>query len=269
MILGVVSSFVKPVVKLLSIPFIIVTLGLFLLGDQRADAAAHRVARRAARPRVPGRRLLLEALLGALVITLVNWAVDAVVGDERLMPRCRHRASPGRYRIALVCLGNICRSPMAHVVLEARLAEAGLADVVEVTSAGTGGWHEGSPMDERAAATLTAAGYDATRHRARTFDATLARRPRPGAGHGRAPTSRDVGGAGERVALFRDFDPDEPGGEVPDPYYGGTAGFEEVLRMVERTSTSLVAALAAGAVPHDDPAAADRAGAPRSCSARR
>ena len=76
---------------------------------------------------------------------------------------------PGRYRIELVCLGNICRSPMAHVVLEARLAEAGLDDRVEVTSSGTGDWHVGKPMDRRAAATLTAAGYDATRHRARQW----------------------------------------------------------------------------------------------------
>ncbi len=74
--------------------------------------------------------------------------------------------APGRYRIALVCLGNICRSPMAHVVLEQQLEEAGLADVVEVSSSGTGGWHEGGPMDERAAATLRAAGLDPSRHRA-------------------------------------------------------------------------------------------------------
>jgi protein-tyrosine phosphatase len=149
---------------------------------------------------------------------------------------------PGRYRIALVCLGNICRSPMAHVVLEARLAEAGMSEVVAVTSAGTGGWHEGTPMDERAAATLAEAGYDASRHRARIFDASW---------HDDhdlvlvmdAANLRAVGGPGERVAMFRDFDPDEPGGEVPDPYYGGAAGFEEVLRMVERTSTSLVSAL--------------------------
>ena len=78
---------------------------------------------------------------------------------------------PGHYRIALVCLGNICRSPMAHVVLEARLAEAGLSDVVTVASSGTGDWHVGKPMDERAAATLHEAGYDASHHRARTFDA--------------------------------------------------------------------------------------------------
>ena len=152
--------------------------------------------------------------------------------------------TPGRYRIALVCLGNICRSPMAHVVLEARVEEAGLAGEVEITSSGTGDWHVGDPMDRRAAATLTAAGYDASRHRAQQF----------------APTWLDendlvlamdgsnlaaVGGrtADGRVRLFRDLDPVEPGGDVPDPYYGGDDGFEEVLTMVERTSAVIVAAL--------------------------
>ena len=148
----------------------------------------------------------------------------------------------GRYRIAMVCLGNICRSPMAQVVVEARLAEAGLGDVVEVTSSGTGGWHEGEPMDERAATTLTAAGYDATRHRARTFDPSW---------HDEhdlllamdESNLRALGGPNERAMLFRTFDPVDPGGEVPDPYYGDLSGYEEVLRMVERTSRGLVAAL--------------------------
>ena len=93
-----------------------------------------------------------------------------------------------------------------------------------------------------AAATLTGAGYDASRHRARTFDADW---------HDAvdlvlvmdAANLRDVGGPGERTRMFRDLDPVDPGAEVPDPYYGGAAGFEEVLRMVERTSASLVAAL--------------------------
>jgi len=150
--------------------------------------------------------------------------------------------SPGHYRIALVCLGNICRSPMAQVILEHRLAEAGLSDVVAVTSSGTGGWHEGKGMHERPAAALTAAGLDPTRHRARTFatswhvdhDLVLAM------DH---DNLRDVGGRTDRTRLFRDFDPVDPGHDVPDPYYGGPAGFEEVLRMVERTSVSLVAAL--------------------------
>jgi len=57
----------------------------------------------------------------------------------------------------------------------------------------------------------------------------------------------DIGGRSDRVMLFRDFDPLEPGSEVPDPYYGGDSGFEEVLAMVERTATALVDALGASA----------------------
>lgn len=149
----------------------------------------------------------------------------------------------GPYRLALVCLGNICRSPMAHVVLERRLAEAGLADRVDVDSSGTGGWHVGDPMDSRAAAALAGAGYDPSRHRARqyddgwrsTYDLVLVMD---------GSNLADVGGPAERVMLFGAFDPVEPGGEVPDPYYGGPDGFEEVLAMVERTSDAIVAALA-------------------------
>jgi len=128
---------------------------------------------------------------------------------------------------------------MAHVVLEERLAEAGLGDRVEVSSSGTGDWHVGDPMDRRAAATLAAAGYDPTRHRARQWtgndaDLVLAMD---------AANLADIGGRSERVMLFRDFDPRDPGGDVPDPYYGGDHGFEEVLAMVERTTAALVAAL--------------------------
>lgn len=159
-----------------------------------------------------------------------------------MTPRTPEPRRPGTYRVVLVCLGNICRSPMAHVVLEERLADAGLADRVEVTSSGTGGWHVGDPMDRRAAATLTAAGYDATRHRALQWahtdaddaDLVLAMDHQ---------NLADLGGPGERVRLFRDFDPVEPGGDVPDPYYGGDSGFEEVLAMVERTAAALVAEL--------------------------
>ncbi|WP_244242506.1 low molecular weight protein-tyrosine-phosphatase [Nocardioides seonyuensis] len=145
----------------------------------------------------------------------------------------------GPYRLAVVCLGNICRSPMAHVVLESSLAAAGLADRVQVSSAGTAGWHVGKPMDARAAATLADAGHDPTRHRAQQYDAGW--------------TSSydlvlvmddsnlaDVGGRSERVAKFRDFDPIGTGDDVPDPYYGGDEGFTEVLEMVARTSETIV-----------------------------
>lgn len=150
--------------------------------------------------------------------------------------------TPGRYRIAMVCLGNICRSPMAHVVLEEKLADAGLDELVDVASCGTGGWHVGDPMDPRAAATLSAHGYDPSRHRARQYDDGW-----PGQ-HDLllamdADNLRDLGGRSDRVLLFRDLDPVETGADVPDPYYGGPAGFEEVLEMVERTCTALVSAL--------------------------
>ncbi|MFZ2503233.1 MAG: low molecular weight protein-tyrosine-phosphatase [Nocardioides sp.] len=152
------------------------------------------------------------------------------------------------YRIALVCLGNICRSPTAHVVLAEHLRAAGLADRVEVDSFGTGGWHIGERMDRRSAATLTAAGYDATQHRAQQltadrrddFDLVLAMD---------RDNLRDLARLGipaERMRLFGAFDPAVPGGEVPDPYYGGPDGFEEVLAMVERTSARLVGLLREG-----------------------
>lgn len=158
------------------------------------------------------------------------------------MPTLPPQHTTGRYRIAVVCLGNICRSPMAHVVLEQRLADAGLDDRVEVDSSGTGGWHVGRPMDARAAASLAAAGYDPSRHRAQQYDATW-----PAAYDVVLVMDEtnlsDVGGRSGRVGLFRDFDPEQPGGEVPDPYYGGDDGFEGVLAMVVRTSDALVEAL--------------------------
>jgi protein-tyrosine phosphatase len=155
-----------------------------------------------------------------------------------VLPSPRHA---GRYRIALVCLGNICRSPMADVVLSSLVEGAGLADQVEVVSSGTGDWHVGKPMDRRAAATLTTHGYDASRHRAQQFqpswldecDVVLAMD---------ASNRTDVG-AGEdgRVLMFRDFDPRaDTDLDVPDPYYGDDDGFEHVLAIVRRTSAEIV-----------------------------
>ncbi len=111
-----------------------------------------------------------------------------------------------------------------------------------MASSGTAGYHVGDPMDSRAAAELTDAGYDATRHRARQFeDAWLSSYDLVLAmDH---DNLADLGGGNDRVMLFRDFDPVDPGADVPDPYYGGPRGFQEVLRMVERTSTAIVAAL--------------------------
>ena len=164
-----------------------------------------------------------------------------------VLPPRRGSRDDDRYRIALVCLGNICRSPMAEAVLTSQIEEAGLADQVEVVSSGTGDWHVGRPMDRRAAATLTAHGYDATRHRAQQF------RPSWHEDHDLvlvmdSSNLTDVGpGDDGRVLMFRDFDPRAGSGssdgadrDVPDPYYGDDDGFEHVLGIVRRTAAEIV-----------------------------
>ena len=150
------------------------------------------------------------------------------------------------FRIALVCLGNICRSPTADVVLNARLAAAGLDQVV-AESCGTGDWHVGEPMDPRTARVLAAAGYDPSSHRARQlgppwFDHDLLLtmdRHNHDEVLSRLPVARH-----QRVRMFRSFDPQvDPGGpvpDVPDPWYGGPQGFEEVLEIVERTCDGIL-----------------------------
>ena len=154
--------------------------------------------------------------------------------------------------LLVVCLGNICRSPMAEGALRARLDEAGL-DHVRVDSAGTGDWHVGGPPDSRAVATAAGHGVDISGLRARqlhdddyrNFDWLLcadlqnlrdvrARRPEP---------------ASARIELLTrwagvDADVDE--GAIPDPYTGGRTEFENVWRMVDAVATAAVARLRPG-----------------------
>jgi protein-tyrosine phosphatase len=140
---------------------------------------------------------------------------------------------------------------MADVVLSQRVDDVGLAGRVTVTSCGTGDWHLGQPMDERAAATLRANDYDPSAHRAQQFspswlasnDLVLAMDASNLTEVRRAEARSEFPPDPDRVRLFGDFDPVQPGGEVPDPYYGGEQGFEEVLAMVERTSAVLVSAI--------------------------
>ncbi|MFI1354973.1 low molecular weight protein-tyrosine-phosphatase [Streptomyces sp. NPDC020898] len=154
------------------------------------------------------------------------------------------------YRVCFVCTGNICRSPMAESVFRTRVAEAGLAGLVEVDSAGTDGWHEGDGADPRTVSVLEAGGYDsghaARRFRAAWFahlDLVIAL----DAGHLKAlrrlaPTPEDAA----KVRLLRSFDPSSNSNtdlDVPDPYYGGMDGFEECLEMVEAASAGLLAAV--------------------------
>lgn len=149
--------------------------------------------------------------------------------------------------VALVCLGNICRSPMADVILQARVESAGLRDHIHIASSGTGDWHTGKPMDDRAAATLLAAGYDPSQHRAKQFtrdwyaehDLLLAMDSSNFADMTElAPTVEQQ----SLVRMYRSFDPlaTDDDLDVPDPWFGAGGGFEHVLAIVERTSDALV-----------------------------
>ncbi|MGW3408008.1 low molecular weight protein-tyrosine-phosphatase [Streptomyces sp. NPDC000888] len=150
------------------------------------------------------------------------------------------------YRVCFVCTGNICRSPMAESVFRARITEAGLDGLVEVDSAGTGGWHEGDGADPRTVAVLEANGYEGD-HTARQFQASWFARLdlviALDSGHLQAlrrlaPTPQDA----EKVRLLRSYDPAAGSDlDVPDPYYGRMDGFEECLEMVEAASLGLLA----------------------------
>jgi low molecular weight protein-tyrosine phosphatase len=135
--------------------------------------------------------------------------------------------------VVFVCTGNICRSPIAEKVFVHELERAGLADGVEVSSAGTGGWHIGSPADERAVAVLRAAGYP-TEHAARQVDAEqLGADLIVALDHSHRRVLQSMVPEPDRVRLLRSFDPDSPAdAEVPDPYYGDDASFDEVLAMI-------------------------------------
>jgi protein-tyrosine phosphatase len=163
------------------------------------------------------------------------------------LPPARRPDPP--YRVGIVCLGNICRSPIAEFVLRQELSAAGLGAQVLVDSAGTGDWHVGEPMDPRAGAVLASGGYDGSGHRARQVD--------PGwlAAHdlllamdssNLAALRRMVpGGHLDRLLMFRAFDPraGEQERDVPDPYDGRAEDFSDVLAIIRRSCSSLVAAL--------------------------
>ena len=164
------------------------------------------------------------------------------------------------YRITIVCLGNICRSPMAEVVLAERIERAGLGDRVTVDSAGTGDWHLGHNADPRARATLSAAGY-AHDHTARQItpewmsdiDLLLAMdeanyRDLEVMQRAAAATGGDI----PALRMFRAYDealshlPEpHPDLAVPDPYFGGDEGFAESLVMIEKAADGIVDGLLA------------------------
>lgn len=149
----------------------------------------------------------------------------------------------------MVCTGNICRSPMAEIVLRDLVRHAGLSHRVSVTSAGTGDWHVGEQADPRTIEALAARGFDGSQHRAKQFetasfdeldlvvalDRTHERAIRSWA---RNDTDRS------KIKLLTSFD-STPGAplDVPDPYYADAATFDSVLATIERACHGLFAQL--------------------------
>lgn len=151
-------------------------------------------------------------------------------------------------RVCFVCLGNICRSPTAEGVMKALVARASLEHAIAIESAGTAGYHEGEPSDARSRKHAKRRGYalDGTARQFRVpdfgrFEHVLAMDGRNAAqlvAMARSDAER------AKVRLLRAFDPESPpDADVPDPYYGGDAGFEEVLDLCERACAGLLAHL--------------------------
>jgi len=151
-------------------------------------------------------------------------------------------------RILFVCMGNICRSPSAEGVFR-KLATERLPEMsLEIESAGTHDYHTGNPPDRRSIQAAARRGIDLSGLRARTvtdedferFDLILAMdRENLALLHQRAPDAHR-----ERIRLFMEFAPDAVTRVVPDPYYGGANGFEEVLDLLEEAAEGLLQSIA-------------------------
>lgn len=146
-------------------------------------------------------------------------------------------------RILFVCLGNICRSPMAEGVFAKVAEERGLIPPLEFASAGTGSWHVGDPPDARAVAAARSRGVDISRQRARqvhvddfdTYDLLIAMdEANVETLRAAAPEHHHA-----KIKLFLAFADGVSATEVPDPYYGGADGFSHALDLIEAASRGL------------------------------
>jgi protein-tyrosine phosphatase len=153
-------------------------------------------------------------------------------------------------RVLFVCLGNICRSPAAEGVFLSQLQQAGLAHAFEVDSAGTGGWHVGHPADarmraaaERRGILLTSRARQLEREDLDRFDHILTM------DEDNLAAVRALAGSGNRATVtpLTSYCRRHGASHVPDPYYGGSQGFEQVLDLLDDACAGLLAQLEATA----------------------
>ncbi len=157
--------------------------------------------------------------------------------------------APTRTGILFVCLGNICRSPLAEGVFLGEVVRRGLGDRFVVDSCGTAAYHVGEAPDPRSCQVAAQYGLDITHQRARQlasadfarFDWIVAM----DRANARAIEQARPNGARARVARFMDFVPDSTSQDVPDPYYGGPEGFERVYDLLRRGADRLLDAVLA------------------------
>lgn len=146
-------------------------------------------------------------------------------------------------KVLFVCMGNICRSPMAQGVFEDLVRREGLEGEISVDSAGTGAWHIGYPPDPRARQSAGKRGLDLSAQRARRiepddcgrFDYIITMDE-----DNYRTVSGLCNGAGAEIKPLLDYAPDNRESEVPDPYYAGDAGFEYALDLIEAAAGGLL-----------------------------
>ncbi len=162
--------------------------------------------------------------------------------------------SPARpIRVLFVCLGNICRSPLAEVLFRMHARQGGVAEHFEISSSGTGDWHAGNPADPRTVALAERSGISLADHSARQvtaadlahYDHILAMDKRNLSDLLALDAQHADDANGPKIRLLREFD-EEPGDfSVPDPYYGGEDGFADVQAIVDRSVKRLLDGLTA------------------------
>lgn len=153
-------------------------------------------------------------------------------------------ASQAKIKVLFVCMGNICRSPIAEGVFTRIVQEARLTEQIEIDSAGTHAYHVGEPPDQRAQATAKSKGVDLSAQRARKltaedgeyFDYILVM-DRDNLAGAKATFASDMR---DKPRLMLDFATHHKNHEVPDPYYGGQRGFEQVIDMIEDAASGLL-----------------------------